>query len=417
MQSQQRIHFWFLLTVPILVALSAFEFQVEGTISTTGMLWMLQWLGAVVLLPLAMTNAGDGRTIRWWAPWFIWYAWVWLSVSWSGADARNIQESVQLTMPLLIGFLATRAIGSREDLALLLTAFRLASIPLFIFGLIFALRAADQAWLDSHSRATALSAVFIGGVFLADLHQRKVMPIVGWIVCLLVTVLTESRMATMALLVLPIFYPCFRYKLLNLAMAGGAAAAGVVLFNTRIFQERFFPFTGRGSIQDVLDGKFISQGRFESWPAILDEAWRRPLLGAGAGSAYEFVPTVWPDMHYAHNDYLRIGFELGIVGLVLFAMAIVWQMIGLRTRLANSDGVLRTAFAAAWLGFFGLLITCISDNTIVYNAFYTDPLFVVLGAAYGVAIAESPRSVAAPAIYRKPRRKEPQLSSQRPTTA
>jgi O-antigen ligase len=99
-------------------------------------------------------------------------------------------------------------------------------------------------------------------------------------------------------------------------------------------------------------------------------------------------------MHYAHNDYLRIGFELGWVGLIGFVLAATWQMFGLGLRIKRSDGVLRKAYAASWLGFCGLLITSTTDDTLIYNAFYTDPLFVVLGAAYGVSIAESPRESA-----------------------
>jgi O-antigen ligase len=413
MNTQQRSTVGFLLTVPLLVGLSAFEFEIDGTISTTGMIWMLQFLGAVILLPLATTNAGDTRSIRWWSPWIIWFGWVWLSVTWSDdVGARNLQEAVQLSMPLLIGLLASRSVGTREDLARLLSAFRWAVIPLVLYGLIYVTKVADQDWMEQHARATALSAVFLGCVFLAELPSRIVLPLVGWALCLMVTVFTESRMATVALLAIPIFHPCFRSKLWNVAMACAAAAAGVGLFNTQVFQERFFPFTGKGTLQDVLEGSFISQGRFEAWPLILDEAWKRPVLGYGVGSAYEFVPTVWRDMHYAHNDYLRIGFELGWAGLALFAVAMLWQLLGLGLRLGRAEGTLRTAYAAAWLGFWGLLITSMSDNTIVYNAFYTNPLFVVLGAAYGVAIAESPR-VVADKILPQSRRRELSLRNRR----
>ena len=39
-------------------------------------------------------------------------------------------------------------------------------------------------------------------------------------------------------------------------------------------------------------------------------------------------------------------------------------------------------------GFCGLLITCATDNTLIYNLYYTDPLFALIGAVYGVVLAD-----------------------------
>jgi hypothetical protein len=36
-----------------------------------------------------------------------------------------------------------------------------------------------------------------------------------------------------------------------------------------------------------------------------------------------------------------------------------------------------------------LLISCATDNTILYNIYFTNPLFAILGGAYGVAWAQS----------------------------
>jgi O-antigen ligase len=100
-------------------------------------------------------------------------------------------------------------------------------------------------------------------------------------------------------------------------------------------------------------------------------------------------------MHQIHNDYLRIFYELGVVGLLVFAAVVVWQIAALR-RLINSakDNDARTALAAAQLGLLAMLVTCTTDNTLLYNTFYTNPLFALLGAAYGVVWAERRESTA-----------------------
>ena len=45
------------------------------------------------------------------------------------------------------------------------------------------------------------------------------------------------------------------------------------------------------------------------------------------------------------------------------------------------------AFIAALLGFLIMLFTSATDNTLVYNLCYTDPLFALMGGAYGAAAA------------------------------
>jgi O-antigen ligase len=88
-------------------------------------------------------------------------------------------------------------------------------------------------------------------------------------------------------------------------------------------------------------------------------------------------------MNHAHNDYLRIGFELGLVGLTIFACVIAWQVLDLYLRLRRSTGVAQRGYAAALLGLLLFLVTACTDNPLVYNLWYMNPLFALLGAAYG----------------------------------
>jgi O-antigen ligase len=229
-------------------------------------------------------------------------------------------------------------------------------------------------------------------------------------VCLVATTLTHSRMATLALLVAPILYPHFKGKLMwKMAAVGVFVVLGLVIFQTQTFQERFFQ-SGQGTLSDVFAGDFKDQGRFEAWAAMWDEAWNRPVLGAGVGASFEYVPTIWPEMNHIHNDYLRIFFEFGLIGFALFVSVCAWQLSVIRRQIdARSGGAVRTAFSAAWLGFCVMLITCTTDNTIIYNVLFTNPLFAVLGAAFGVAWAEEHGLIEsdAPLVARPPTRVAP----------
>jgi O-antigen ligase len=179
-------------------------------------------------------------------------------------------------------------------------------------------------------------------------------------------------------------HPLYRSVLGKLALTVILAVIGLAVFHSDTFQRRFF-HSGQGTLSDLWQGKFLSFGRFEAWPKIWAEAWQQPYLGHGVGSVNDFVPLVWPGMNHAHNDYLRIGFELGLVGLALFALVMGWQIVDLRRRLRQPSGAARRGLAAALLGLLMFLVTACTDNPLVYNLWYMDPLFALVGAAYGVA--------------------------------
>jgi len=199
--------------------------------------------------------------------------------------------------------------------------------------------------------------------------------------------LTSSRTATFALLMVPVVHPLYRTKLWNVTAVAATAILGLALFHTPMFQDHFFA-SGAGSLEDLSSDDFMDSGRFGAWGPVWDKAWEHPILGAGVGSAFDYVPHIWENEHNISNDYLRIGFEVGVLGLALFAVVIGCQFFDLYRRIQTSDGVVRSALAAAWVGLVMLLASSFFENTITYHIYFTNPLFAILGGAYGVLWAE-----------------------------
>jgi O-antigen ligase len=100
-----------------------------------------------------------------------------------------------------------------------------------------------------------------------------------------------------------------------------------------------------------------------------------------------------------HNDYLRLGYELGIVGLVFYVGLVLWQLWWLARLVRTNEGVVRQAAAAAWMGWAAFLIVAVSDNPLMYTLCFMTPIFVLAGAANSVARQAGPATstVAAPA--------------------
>ncbi len=384
LRHKPKVGLLYCIATPLLAGISTIEGITLGGINYTGPLWLGALALGLCLLLFEKAIHRERATGFPLVPWLAWSGFIWSSLAWcDGLGMRNVQDALQLTMPLLVGLLAATFVRNETQLHLLISAFWPTLFMLLGVALAWKAGILEALGLDCALRSTSLMTVLVGCVAISAYPPSVRSPIIIWGACMLITVITGSRMATIALLLAPMLYSGYRSRLWNISALGVAAAMGLGLFYTPTFQERFF-FTGEGTLQDVVEGNFLSYGRFESWPDIWEEAWRHPFLGAGAGSTYTFVPTVWEGMYHVHNDYLRIFFEFGLVGLWLFLIVSLWQIASLRQRVLQATGVERRAFAASLLGFVLFLITCATDNTLIYNLWFTNPLFAVMGAAYGV---------------------------------
>jgi O-antigen ligase len=140
-------------------------------------------------------------------------------------------------------------------------------------------------------------------------------------------------------------------------MMGGLLPAAVVIGPVLVFaSDRLF---GTG------DGAGINMsGRDIIWPYFLDAIETRPLFGYGLGAGKLIVNPEDPQIRLinsnaAHNEYLRLSVDAGIVGCAaIFLSLIAWVWGGTRGVAPVDRLVLRAALAAALLhsGFDNTLI-------------------------------------------------------------
>ena len=291
-------------------------------------------------------------------------------------------------MPLVIGIVASIYMRSTKQLKTLTVTFEYSLIILFAIFIILQYELLKPfGQLFPLTRAMALTVCLMGCVFISKLPVQKSRSIIFWCVSLSFVFLSKSRMATLALLLLWIVSPWhfrIRTRVISALMI---ILLSIGIFYTPSFQVRFFGEDG-GTLSDLIRGDFVSTGRFEAWPVIWDEAQKQLIRGAGIGQSAKFVQGIWSGIDKPHNDYLRIIFELGFIGLVIFISTIGIQVYDIRTKIFQITGESRFAFIASYLGFFVLLLVSITDNPITYNVWFTNPLFAVLGSAYGVAAYE-----------------------------
>jgi O-antigen ligase len=164
-----------------------------------------------------------------------------------------------------------------------------------------------------------------------------------------------------------------------IAVAGVLLALG--LYSTPL-ADRFF--TGDTSIE-VGDMRINASGRLNIWPHVMASARESPVIGKGLGSSHVAVTAAVPTATHPHNDYLRIGHDLGLVGFLLFCAALVTWLVAFIVRwrqAVNVDTDGARLQLAALLGLVGLATTMMTDNAAVYS-FFMGPLGVLIGAALG----------------------------------
>jgi O-antigen ligase len=192
---------------------------------------------------------------------------------------------------------------------------------------------------------------------------------------------TQSRGALLAFSFLLVFGPGkLSYRTRILATIA-ISIVGIYVFRSDVFQEITFRGQG-GQLSDLLsfDPEVVrTGGRLTAWPEYLDgvtNIW----FGEGSAASVAFGNRLFGSGFWSHphNEYIRVYFDYGIVGGVLFLVPYVYLMIALRkkTKLAVQLDNLRRFCIAALLAFF---LQAVTGNIVMYCAWYGNFLFAIIG--------------------------------------
>jgi O-antigen ligase len=115
------------------------------------------------------------------------------------------------------------------------------------------------------------------------------------------------------------------------------------------------------------------------WDVLLPIAWQHPALGLGFGSFWiKPVPGLTIDVHEAHNGYLDVFLEQGVVGLILVAMVCV--MYFRKARNEFHDNFNWAAFRMSYLVMF--LLHNWTESTVLLSREILWNLFVLFAVVF-----------------------------------
>ena len=139
------------------------------------------------------------------------------------------------------------------------------------------------------------------------------------------------------------------------------------------------------------------QGRDLLWAVSWSAFITAPILGLGLGSSSAVIRESFPSdfTDVAHNEYLRIATDAGIVGVLLFAVAIMaWLAGAVRLSIQGNARVREFAFPAT-AGIVAWAIVSITDNPLDYYTQFTQYIGFLLA---GAVLAQGWRSEASETV-------------------
>lgn len=125
------------------------------------------------------------------------------------------------------------------------------------------------------------------------------------------------------------------------------------------------------------------QGRQLIWPLAVSAFVSSPIVGIGLGGSTGILMSRYGGAlgGVMHNEYLRLAVDTGIIGVGLFALAVVvWAgaMVGLGRR---GDGRIREFALPAFAGIMAWAVLSVTDNVFDYYAPFTQYIgFLCAGA-------------------------------------
>ncbi|MEK7754585.1 MAG: O-antigen ligase family protein [Acidobacteriota bacterium] len=345
-----------------------------------GWAWVLILVASMLRIASARLNVMFPVWI--WAPWaayvfiraFSGYEYVW-------------QSTAQILCPLVAGIAASTyrlmpvklesvQVLIRRAYAAFLAGFLLIIVP-------FSVRDID----NSGFAAGAMTALFFQSFFLCSyfLNGRSPRDVMCYLAAIGVPVVSGNRgplLASVGLLVLAIVPISVRRRIL---LAGVAAAIGIAAFYTPKFQHKMF-YSGRGELADLhLDNRDLRMNaRTEMWRSLEQGIALSPWVGHGGNADRTWLLRHGFAMYLPHNDWLRLRFNYGWVGVVLFILAIGGQIVhSVRTFWKSSPG-LRALSASGVSCFVAFVIVMLTDNVLIYCQYFTVPMMLLVGGSYSV---------------------------------
>lgn len=257
--------------------------------------------------------------------------WSFISIFWSIVPIRSIIEWLQLIAAFMI-YLLTRKL-SKDELNKLVEALMLVAGGLAVFGILTYPSRVDGRIYATFTHPNPF-AIFMVMIFLVSLSfslssQSKKYLILSPLY--LSAIFLSGSRASMVAMAAALIIPFFSIKKENrkkaiikliIFFASAVIVSQAVILISSLMKSGLSDYTFLDNV--LRNGSFSNsrEGRLEFWRVALALFKNKPLTGYGLGTYFSAYSTEYGmNIHFArfaHNHYLQIAAETGIVGIGLF---------------------------------------------------------------------------------------------------
>jgi len=354
-----------------------------GGFNMTGLSWMVMFLICGVFFLL---EVGRKKTfpLVFWAPWLL-YVVVYLLVDFS---FPGLQLTLQYLLPIGIGIVASGFTYDREKLHWLFRQLLVVSgvvISLAYYGHLF--RGGWTPYTSGGPMLLSILATLSVGIFFIT---RKIRFLLLYLLCFSVPILDVTRMGLAVFVVILVFHFANRKLLSKIAIGFAGAAMALAVFYSDAFQEKTF-YEGQGGLSDLTlnyyeeESAMNTSGRAGFYAYYEPGLKASPIWGNGPRADMYVLRAIWggEGISEAHNDYLAIQYNYGLVGVALLVTgcALTFMSLYLKKRQEN-DPYRFLVVTSAMVLIIGLMMFMYSDNILKYTIFFPNIFFALLGVAF-----------------------------------
>jgi O-antigen ligase len=329
-------------------------------------------------------------------PWMLWSPWlmvllVYLPMSPFG---NAFQRTIMMACPVIVGMAVSTYTTGEIEIRTFQVLIEKSTMVFFLFILV----TTGLLFSGSLPEITGLAPQVITGSLLASLFiaiyavEKKKSNIYYWAGLVAVPIIALTRMGIAATM---ITYPVslapvkMERRIVALVLIG---LLGIGVFYTERVQRKMF-YSGSGTFFDmnIENPDFRTTGRTYLWDRMNDEMIKSPWFGFGANANEQFIIRFVGIQGQPHNDFLRIRFDYGYLGLCSLLACFFAQTLHAWSKAKKSEKEARILFYAGASSFIPLLMFMYTDNIILYCQFFGNLQFTILGLAYAASQAEKPQ--------------------------